>query len=63
MVVSMASWAPWCSGKPSATTSKRLVSVRSWGRGSMSRIITLVDTLAPASLHTRSAGDSRAYSI
>ena len=61
MVVSMASWAPWCSGKPSATTSKRLVSGRFRGRRSMSRIITLVDTLAPASLHTRAAADSRAY--
>ena len=36
MVVLMASWAPWCSGKPSATTSKRLVSRRSRGRRSMS---------------------------
>ena len=60
MVVSMASWAPWCSDNPSATTSKRLVSGRSAGR-SMSRISTLVDTLAPASLHTRAAADSRAY--
>ena len=29
IVVSMASWAPWCNGRPSATTSKRLVSERS----------------------------------
>ena len=57
MVVSMASRAPWCSGKPPATTSKRLVSGRFRGRRSMSRIITLVDTLAPASLHTRAAAD------
>ena len=42
---SMASWAPRCNGKPSAT-SKRFVSGRSWGRRSM------VDTLAPGSLHT-----------
>ena len=28
----------------------------------MSRISTLVDTLTPASLHTRAAADSRAYS-
>ena len=42
MVVSMASWAPRCNGNPSATTSKRLVSGRSAGRRSMSRISTLV---------------------
>ena len=46
MVVSMASWAPWCSGKPSATTSKL-------GKdGPCLRIITL----APASLHTPCSG-------
>ena len=57
----MASWAPRYSGKPSATTSKRLLSGRSCRKRSMSRIITLVDTLAPASLHTRAAADSGAY--
>ena len=31
------------------------------GKRSMSRIITLVDTLAPASLHTSAAAHSRAY--
>ena len=47
MVVSIASWAPWKSGNPSATTSSR-------------RPSKLRETLAPASLHTRAAAFSSA---
>ena len=46
-VVSMANWAPWKRGKPSATTSRRRSSNRPSGKRSRSWM--LVDTLAPAS--------------
>ena len=53
-VVSMASWAPWNSGNPSATTSMRRLSASRGGR-SMSCTRTWVETRAPASRQTRAA--------
>ena len=47
-VMSMANWAPWKRGKPSATTSRRQSS--NWPAGKRAR---LVDTLPPASADAR----------
>ena len=55
----VASWAPWKSGKPSATTSRRRSSTRTPGRRSRSWTRMLVDTLAPASRQTHAAQLSR----
>ena len=59
-VVSKTTCAPWNSGNPSATTSRRRASTRSMGNKSKSLTITFVMTLAPASRHTRAAAFSKA---
>ena len=52
MVASKTNWAPWKSGRPSATTSKRLPSPAIGTPTSKSRTKTLHETRPPASLHT-----------
>ena len=60
MVVSMANWAPWCNGNPSATTSKRLVSLGCPEEGGPCRESTRWWTPWRLLLYTRAAADSRA---
>ena len=55
-MVSTASCAPPCKERPSATTSNLLLSTLSSGKRSKSLTITLVRTLAPASLQSLSSG-------
>ena len=59
-VVSIASWAPWKTGSPSAITSIRRWSSARAATMSRSRTKMFVETLAPASQHTRAAADSNA---
>ena len=53
MVVSTASWAPWNSGNPSATTSRRLLSKTPGMAMSRSLTKTFTETRPPASRQTR----------
>ena len=63
IVVSIASWAPPCSGNPSATTSNRLPSNLLGSVRSMSRKNTFKRTRAPPSLQTLAAADSNAQPL
>ena len=60
-VESSATWAPWKSGKPFATTSNRRASTWCNGNKSKSRTITFVVPWAPASRETRAAALSRTH--
>ena len=59
-VVSTASWAPWCNGRPLAMTSMRRLSKRSTDGTFKSESNVWVVTLAPASRHTLAAARSNA---
>ena len=54
-VVSTASWAPWCDGRPLVMTSMRRLSKRSTDGTFKSESNVWVVTLAPASRHTLAA--------